>query len=185
MAAAEKLPEGVKGVVKFEDISRAKYRIRDGIMMTPCTPASKTLNDRVGGTLYFKQEFKFPTGSFKERGARNALKSLSAEQKQRGVIAASAGNHALGLAHHGASLNIPVTLVMPRFAPLTKVHKCRALGARIVLHGEHILEAMEKAQEFVEQEQLAYINGFDDPEIIAGQGTVGLEILEQVEGIDM
>lgn len=108
---------------------------------------------------------------------------LSAQAKREGVITASAGNHALALAWHGKDLNIPVTCVMPLNAPLTKVDKCRKFGARIILHGEHIGEAKEFAMK--EHPNLKYINGYDDPEIIAGAGTMGIEILEQVPKVDV
>src|SRR5437016_12131478 len=126
--------------------------------------------------IYCKLEYLQRTGSFKERGARNALELLSPEQKQRGVIAASAGNHALGLACHAQLLGIPATVVMPRFAPLTKVVNCRRLGACVVLYGADISEARTRADEIAARQSLTYINGFDDPAIIAGQGTIGLEI---------
>ena len=131
-----------------------------------------------------KLEYLQRTGSFKERGARNALLLLSDEQKQRGVIAASAGNHALGVAYHAQLLGIPATVVMPRFAPLTKVANCRRFGARVLLEGMNIAEARRKADELVAAERLTYINGFDDPAIIAGQGTIGLEIAAQVPKVD-
>src|SRR5947209_17563610 len=119
------------------------------------------------------------TGSFKERGARNALAQLSAEQKSRGVIAASAGNHAQALAYQGKLLGIRATVVMPKHAPLIKVTTCRKLGARVVLHGKDFAEANTRAHEIGEKEKLAYIDGYDDPSIIAGQGTMGLERSEE------
>src|SRR5439155_25074054 len=137
-----------------------------------------------GMKVYCKLEYLQRTGSFKERGARNALALLSPEQQQRGVIAASAGNHALGLACHAQLLGIPATVVMPRFAPLTKVVNCRRLGARVLLDGANIGEARSRADEIAAAEGLAYINGFDDPAIIAGQGTLGLEIANQVPELD-
>src|SRR5207302_10438281 len=124
------------------------------------------------------------TGSFKERGARNALLLLNPDQKRRGVIAASAGNHALGVAYHAQLLGIPATVVMPRFAPLTKVVNCRRLGAKVVLDGNNISEARLKAEELSAGEGLACINGYDDPAIIAGQGSIGLEIAAQVPDLD-
>ena len=124
------------------------------------------------------------TGSFKERGARNALSQLSAEQKKRGVIAASAGNHAQALAYQGRLLGIPATVVMPRHAPLIKVSNCQKLGAHVVLHGKDFGEAKTYAHEIAAERGLAYIDGYDDPAIIAGQGTMGLEILEQVPDVD-
>lgn len=131
-----------------------------------------------------KLDYLQRTGSFKERGARNALLMLDAEQQQRGVIAASAGNHALGVAYHAQLLRIPATVVMPRFAPLTKVVNCRRLGATVLLHGANISEARSRADALVASEGLTYINGFDDPQIIAGQGTMGLEILAQVPDVE-
>lgn len=134
--------------------------------------------------IFCKLEYLQRTGSFKERGARNALLLLSPEQQKRGVIAASAGNHALGLSYHGQLLGIPVTVVMPRFAPLMKVSNCRRLGAEVILHGSDIGEARGRADELAAEKKLAYINGFDDPAIIAGQGTLGLEIAQQVPDVD-
>ena len=124
------------------------------------------------------------TGSFKERGARNALAQLSPEQQKRGVIAASAGNHAQALAYQGKLLGIPATVVMPKFAPLIKVNNCQKLGATVVLQGKDFAEARARAHEIANQKGFAYINGYDDPAIIAGQGTMGLEIVEQVPDLD-
>ncbi len=124
------------------------------------------------------------TGSFKERGARNALAQLSPDQQKRGVIAASAGNHAQALAYQGSLLDIPATVVMPRFAPLIKVSTCQQLGATVILHGEGFGEAKARAHEIAAENSLAYIDGYDDPAIIAGQGTMGLEIVEQVPDVE-
>ena len=124
------------------------------------------------------------TGSFKERGARNALVQLSPEQQKRGVIAASAGNHAQALAYQGGLLGIPATVVMPKFAPLIKVSTCQQLGATVVLHGKDFGEAKSHAHKIAKEKSLAYIDGYDDPAIIAGQGTMGLEIVEQVSGLE-
>ncbi len=119
------------------------------------------------------------TGSFKERGARNALAQLAPDQQQRGVIAASAGNHAQALAYQGKLLGIPATVVMPKFAPLVKVNNCQKLGATVVLHGKDFSEAKAHAHEIGKEKGFAYIDGYDDPAIIAGQGTMALEIIEQ------
>jgi threonine dehydratase len=134
--------------------------------------------------VYCKMENLQRTGSFKERGARNALLTLSPDAQQRGVIAASAGNHALGLSCHGQLLNVPVTVVMPRFAPLTKVTNCRRFGADVVLHGNTFAEALKRADGIGAEKGLTYINGFDDLPIIAGQGTLGIEIIEQVPDVE-
>src|SRR3982074_457028 len=125
------------------------------------------------------------TGSFKERGARNALSQLPPDQQKRGVIAPSAGNHAQALAYQGKLLGIPATVVMPKFAPLIKVNNCQKLGANVVLHGNDFGEAKARAHEIAKEKGLAYIDGYDDPAIIAGQGTMGLEIMEQVPDVDL
>ena len=124
------------------------------------------------------------TGSFKERGARNALAQLSHEQQKRGVIAASAGNHAQALAYQGSLLGIPATVVMPKFAPLLKITNCQKLGATVVLHGSDFSEARARADEIATKKGLAYIDGYNDPAIIAGQGTMGLEIVEQIPDLE-
>ena len=124
------------------------------------------------------------TGSFKERGARNALAQLSHDQQKRGVIAASAGNHAQALAYQGGLLGVPAVVVMPKFAPLIKVSTCQQLGATVVLHGEDFGEARAHAHRIAKEKGLAYIDGYDDPAIIAGQGTMGLEIVEQIPDLD-
>ena len=124
------------------------------------------------------------TGSFKERGARNALAQLSPEQKKRGVIAASAGNHAQALAYQGKLLGIPATVVMPQYAPLIKITNCQKLGANVVLHGHDFGEAKAHAHKISDEKGLAYIDGYDDPAIIAGQGTMGIEIVDQIEDVD-
>src|SRR5207237_3824317 len=131
---------GPKSMISHADIVAARTRIRDGIETTPC-PHSAALSELLGCDVYCKLDFLQRTGSFKERGARNALLLLSPEQRERGVIAASAGNHALALACHGRELGIPVTVVMPRFAPLIKVATCRRFGATVVLHGYYFVQA--------------------------------------------
>jgi threonine dehydratase len=169
--------------VSFRDIQAAARQIAGQVIETPC-PHSIPLSEATGLRIFCKLEYLQRTGSFKERGARFALERLAPEQKQRGVIAASAGNHALGLAWHAHLLNIPATVVMPRFAPLMKVANCRRFGANVVLHGADLGEARTRANEIAATQQLTYINGFDDPTIIAGQGTLGLEIVRQVPEVD-
>jgi threonine dehydratase len=167
----------------FADVVDAQQRIAGGIYESPC-PESIPLSELAGCQVYCKLDYLQRTGSFKERGARNALLLLPEEQRARGVISASAGNHALGLAYHGKLLNIGVTVVMPKYAPLIKQSTCRRLGARVVLFGETFQEAFDHAHGLARERQLHYIHGFDDPEIIAGQGTIGLEILEQVPTVE-
>ena len=167
----------------FEDVSTAHFRIRSGVVRTRCTH-SRTLSALTGMKIYLKHEWEQATGSFKERGARNSLLALDPEQKKKGVVAASAGNHALALAYHGRELGIPVTVLMPSIAPLTKITKCRALEANVVLEGDTIADAAIAARSYVERDGMKYINGFDDFNIIAGAGSVGLEILEDAKDID-
>lgn len=169
--------------VTFQDIEAAAARIRGQVVETPC-PHSIPLSEATGMEIYCKLEYQQRTGSFKERGARNALLLLSPEQRRRGVIAASAGNHALGLAYHARLLNIPATVVMPRFAPLTKIENCRRSGATVLVEGANIAEARARADVVAGEKGLTYINGFDDPAIIAGQGTIGLELARQVPHLD-
>jgi threonine dehydratase len=165
--------------VSLSEIVSARRRLDGVIVRTPCIP-SAALSELTGAHIFCKQEYLQRTGSFKERGARNALAQLTPEAAQRGVIAASAGNHALGLAWHGRLLGIPVTVVMPRFAPLVKVSRCRKFGATVRLHGDTFEEARREAGRIAAEQQLAYIHPFDDPQVIAGQGTLAFEILEQV-----
>jgi threonine dehydratase len=170
--------------VRFEDIEAAAKRIFGHVVQTPC-PRSIPLSEATGMNVFCKLEHLQRTGSFKERGARNALELLAPQQRKRGVIAASAGNHALGLAYHARLLEVPATVVMPRFAPITKIVNCRRLGAEVVLHGDDFADARKHADELASERGLAYINGFDDPAIIAGQGTMGLEIAAQVPELDV
>ena len=169
--------------VTLADVRAARRRIRDGVILTPC-PESIPLSEITGSRIVCKLDNFQRTGSFKERGARNALLRLPAASRRLGVVAASAGNHALGLAYHGKLLGIPVTVVMPEFAPLIKITTCRRLGARVVLHGTDFAEARAEAERLVSEQGRAYVHGFDDPYIIAGQGPLGLEILEQVPDLD-
>ncbi|MFM8579157.1 MAG: threonine ammonia-lyase [Planctomycetaceae bacterium] len=161
------------------DIAAARERIRSGIYESPCVP-SVPLSDLTGCRVWCKLDLLQRTGSFKERGARNALMLLDAAARARGVVAASAGNHALGLAWHGRLLGIPVSVVMPRFAPLVKVETCRQLGARVILEGTSFDEARVMAARMAAEEGLALVHGFDDPHVVAGQGTMALEILESL-----
>jgi threonine dehydratase len=169
--------------VTLSAIRAAQRRIAGGVIITPC-PHSIPLSEITGAEIACKLENFQRTGSFKERGARNALLQLPATQRQRGVVAASAGNHALGLAYHGRLLGVRVTVVMPDYAPLIKITTCEKLGAHVVIHGRDFAEARAEAARLVAGEGLTYIHGFDDPDIIAGQGTIGLELLKQVPQLD-
>jgi threonine dehydratase len=170
-------------VVTFHDIEAARKRIADAVYYSPCQP-SIALSEITGMEIFCKFDNLQRTGSFKERGARNALAQLSADQQKRGVIAASAGNHAQALAYQGKLLGIPATVVMPKFAPLVKVSNCQKLGATVVLHGRDFGEAKAHADKIATEKSLAYIDGYDDPAIITGQGTMGLEIVEQTPDLE-
>jgi threonine dehydratase len=170
-------------LITFQDIEAARKRIAGAVYYSPCPP-SIPLNEITGMQIFCKLDNLQRTGSFKERGARNALAHLSAAQQKRGVIAASAGNHAQALAYQGRLLGIPATAVMPKFAPLIKVSTCQQLGATVVLHGKDFAEAKAHAHELAKEKGLAYIDGYDDPAIIAGQGTMGLEVVEQLPNVD-
>ena len=170
-------------MVTFADIEAARERIAGAVYYSPCQH-SIPLSEITGMEIFCKLDNLQRTGSFKERGARNALSQLPPDQQKRGVIAASAGNHAQALAYQGKLLGIPATVVMPKFAPLVKVSNCQKLGATVVLHGRDFGEAKAHAHEIAKEKELAYIDGYDDPAIIAGQGTMGIEIVEQVPDLD-
>ncbi|KAJ4439624.1 hypothetical protein ANN_07752 [Periplaneta americana] len=134
--------------------------------------------------VFLKKDFLQYTGSFKERGARYALVMLPEEQKKKGVISASLGNHALALSYHGHKLRIPVTVVMPIVAPIMKIQACRQHGANVVVEGKDMGEAKRIAMRLSKERNLTYVNGYDHPHIMAGQGTLGLEVAEQVSNVD-
>lgn len=169
--------------LSLADIEAARSRLATGLRVTTCT-ISPLLSELVGMRITLKREDQQTTGSFKERGARNALLSLSSSERARGVVAASAGNHALGLAHHGRQLGIPVTVVVPVTAPAVKVDRCRALGARVVVKGVNFDEANAHATQLSAETGASFVHPFDDLRVIAGQGTVALEFLEQAPDID-
>ena len=170
-------------MITFKDIEAARERIAGAVYYSPCLP-SIPLSELTGIEIFCKLDNLQRTGSFKERGARNALAQLPQEQQKRGVIAASAGNHAQALAYQGSLLGIPATVVMPKFAPLLKITNCQKLGATVVLHGNDFGEAKARADEIAKEKGLAYIDGYDDRAIIAGQGTMGLEIIEQIPDLE-
>ena len=170
-------------MITLQEIEAARARIKGAVYLSPCRE-SIALSEITGMQIICKLDNLQRTGSFKERGARNALAQLPPDQQKRGVIAASAGNHAQALAYQGKLLGIPATVVMPKFAPLIKIGNCQKLGANVVLHGKDFAEARAHAHALGEERGLAYIDGYDDPAIIAGQGTMGLEIVEQVPDLD-
>lgn len=164
--------------VTFADIERARLRIRDAVFQSPFA-YTEALSKRVGAKVWLKLENLQMTGAFKERGAANKLLSLTDEERKRGVIAASAGNHAQGLAYHAERLGIAATIVMPEGTPLIKVSSTKGFGATVVLHGQNYDEARDHAKQLEREQNLILVHPFDDPYVIAGQGTIGLELLEQ------
>lgn len=170
-------------IFSLSDIEAAADRLGGQVMETPFVE-SRTLSAIVGAQVFLKFENLQFTASFKERGALNKLACLSPQDARRGVIAASAGNHAQGVAHHAQRLGLPATIVMPTFTPQVKVERTRGFGAQVVLHGETFDEARAEASRRAQAEGLTFIHAFDDPLIIAGQGTVGLEMLRQQPALD-
>jgi threonine dehydratase len=165
------------------DIQAARERLNGSIYRTPCA-RSETLSLQTGRNIFLKLENLQMTGSFKERGALNKIATLTPEQSARGVVAASAGNHAQGVAHHATQRGIHSVIVMPLTTPLVKVQATRGFGAEVVLHGANYDEACEEATRRCEAEGMTFIHPFDDPLVMAGQGTIGLELLEQIENLE-
>ena len=165
-------------MVTLSDIQTALGRIRKSIQISPCT-RSETFSELAGNSVYLKLENRQRTGAYKERGALNKLLTLSAEERSRGVIAASAGNHAQAVAYHEARLGIRARICMPLPTPLIKVSATRGYGADVVLHGANYDEAFAEALRQSEADKITFVHAFDDETVIAGQGTLGLELLEQ------
>lgn len=169
--------------VTLADIQAARERVRDAVYYTPCAH-SRTLSELTGQSVYLKLENLQMTGAFKERGALNRILLLTPEQTARGVIAASAGNHAQGVAYHATRRGIRSTIVMPQTTPLVKVTATRRFGADVVLYGANYDEAYAEARRRCDAEGLTFIHPFDDADVIAGQGTIGLEMLEQIDDLE-
>ncbi len=170
-------------MVTLKDIQAARERLGRAIYHTPC-PVSLTLSRLCGCQTYFKLENLQMTGSFKERGALNKLLQLTETERRAGVIAASAGNHAQGVAYHATRLGIRSTIVMPKPTPLIKVSNTRDLGGEVILHGANYDEALALARQLAAEQGLTFVHAFDDEMIIAGQGTIGLELLEEETAFD-
>jgi threonine dehydratase len=166
-----------------DDVQAARDRLHGTIYVSPC-PYSETLSAITGARVFVKLENLQMTGSFKERGAANLLLQLSTDERRRGVVAASAGNHGLAVAFHAARLGVAAVIVMPEWAPLAKVTAARRHGAEVVPHGENYDEAYARAKEIEVERNLVFVHPFDDPRVIAGQGTIGLELVEQVPDLD-
>ena len=169
--------------ISLADVIAARERLRNAIYYSPC-PHSQMLSALTGQQVYLKLENLQMTGSFKERGALNRIAMLTPEQAARGVVAASAGNHAQGVAYHATSRGIRALIVMPLATPLVKVTATRGFGAEVVLHGANYDEACEEATRLCQAQGMTFIHPFDDPAVMAGQGTIGLELLEQVPQLE-
>jgi threonine dehydratase len=170
-------------MITLDDILAARERIGDAVYKTPCT-RSEMLSRMTGQSVFLKLENLQMTGSFKERGALSKISTLTGEQAKWGVVAASAGNHAQGVAYHATQRGIRAVIVMPLTTPLVKVTATRGFGAEVVLHGANYDEACVEATRLCKAEGMTFIHPFDDALVMAGQGTIGLELLEQVEGLE-
>jgi threonine dehydratase len=171
-------------MIEFTDIEAAAQRLAGQVLRTPCVE-SRTLSQLTGAQVFLKFENLQYTASFKERGACNKLVQLSAEERARGVVAMSAGNHAQGVAYHAQRLGLRAVIVMPRFTPGVKVERTRGFGAEVLLHGDTLDEARAHAYALAEREGLVFVHPYDDDAIIAGQGTVGLEMLQDQPDLDL
>ena len=169
--------------IGLDDITRARRTIQGQVLRTPMLPAPK-LSSLTGAEIYVKYENLQVTNSFKERGALNKLAALSSSERGRGVIAMSAGNHAQAVAYHAARLHIPATIVMPITTPFVKIEATEAHGAEVVLEGESVSDAQMGAQVIAEERGLTWVHPYDDPLVIAGQGTIALEMLEEVPDLE-
>jgi threonine dehydratase len=170
--------------LSFDDILAARDRLQGQIERTPCR-YSRTLSEITGAQVWVKFENLQFTAAYKERGALNKLLQLTEAEKKRGVIAASAGNHSQGLAYHAARLGIPVTIVMPRGTPFVKVQQTRAHGAEVVIDGEGYDEASAFAKTLCDERDLVFVHPFNDLDVMAGQGTVALEMLEDAPDLEV
>ncbi len=170
--------------ITLPDIEAAAARISGHVLRTPLVAAPR-LSELTGASVFVKHENMQATASFKERGAVNKLLSLTAEEMRRGVIAMSAGNHAQAVAWHARRFGVPATIVMPETTPLVKVENTRSHGARVVLHGETLYEAAQKAREIAAAQALVFVHPYDDAAVMAGQGTVALEMLADAPDLDM
>jgi len=170
--------------VTFQDIKKASQVVKGHVVRTPLVFAH-AISEQTGVQIYIKLENQQVTSSFKDRGALNKLASLSDDEKQRGVVAMSAGNHAQSVAYHAKRLGIPATIVMPKATPYTKVERTQSHGAEVVLSGENLAEAQNKVIELMASRGLIQVHPFDDDLVIAGQGTVALEMLEQQPDLEV
>src|SRR5580693_6860618 len=169
--------------VTLQDVHDAAKVIEGQIVRTPMRH-SRTLSEIAGCDIYLKFENRQFTASFKERGALNRLETLTADERKRGVVAMSAGNHAQGVAYHAGRLGIPATIVMPEHTPFIKVRHTKEFGARVLLEGATLTESYERARSIAKSEGLIFVHPYDDATIVAGQGTIALEMLEDAPDLD-
>ena len=170
-------------MITLQDVQSAYTAIKDLTIRTPTIRAAR-LSAHFGIDLYFKLENLQHTNAFKARGALNKLLTLTEEQRQKGVIACSAGNHAQGLAYHATNLGIPSTIIMPKGTPFNKIQKTEDFGAKVILYGNQFDESVEETLRLTKEQDLTFIHPFDDPAVVAGQGTLGIEMLEQKSDLD-
>ena len=182
-ASPQRAADKATDLLTLDDVRAAAARIEGAVVRTPMQ-RSQTLSEITGADIWLKFENHQFTAAYKERGALNALLHLSDEQKARGVIAASAGNHSQGLSYHGRRLRVPVTIVMPQTTPSVKVMQTESVGGQVVLHGETFDEAYAHARELEQERGLTFVHPFDDPLVAAGQGTVALEMLAEKDDFD-
>ena len=183
MGKSDRQCKGLLGMVTLADIEAARRIIAGHVLRTPLLPAPP-LSALTGAEVFVKYENLQVTNSFKERGARVKLTALDAAEHRRGVIAMSAGNHAQAVAYHARRLGIPATIVMPETTPFVKVKATEAHDATVVLHGETLSEAQARAEAIAAERNLVWVHPYDDPHIIAGQGTIALEMLEEAPDLD-
>lgn len=174
----------MRPMIDLQTIQQAAERLRGQVLLTPCVE-SRTLSEIVRAQVFLKFENLQFTASFKERGACNKLAQLSESERARGVVAMSAGNHAQGVAYHAQRLGLRAVIVMPRFTPGVKIERTRGFGAEVVLHGDTLEQARAHAYELAAAQNLTFVHPYDDEAIVAGQGTVGLEMLQAVPDLDV
>lgn len=177
------VPKWKYGLISFDDVKAAAQRIAGKVIRTPSI-YSDVLSRRIGAEVWLKLDTLQVTGAFKERGAANRLALLTPQERAAGIVAMSAGNHAQAIARHASLLGIRAVIVMPAFTPSTKVTRTARWGAEVVLHGETLVEAAEYAQSFAENHGLVFVHPYDDEAVIAGQGTLGLELIADVSRLD-
>src|SRR3984957_3340453 len=170
-------------MVTLQSIKEARERIRGSIVLTPFVHSEK-FSQQTGNSIFLKLENLQMTGAFKERGALNKILLLSEDERRRGVIAASAGNHAQAVGYHATQRGVLARIVMPLMTPLVKISATRGFGAEVILHGANYDEACDEALRICQLEGMTFLHPFDDAAVINGQGTIGLELLEQVQGLE-